>query len=203
MSTKGFASTAARTLLEGLQDVRFLVLHDFDKAGFGILGTLKRDTRRYQFSRLADIVDLGIRLEDVESEGLQPEAVFYQSNPESNLRKNGATQAEIDYLGGQRVELNEFSSDHFIEWLERKLVAHGVKKVIPNEAILTTAYRHAQYIRFMNAHLEELREEAKKIADEASIPEDLAQRVEAHLAQEPSDAWDSGHSRNCQPGRPD
>ena len=49
MSTKGMSSTAARTLIERLcrHQVPLLVLHDFDKAGFSIIGTLKRDTRRF------------------------------------------------------------------------------------------------------------------------------------------------------------
>src|SRR5206468_1477902 len=126
MSSKGMNSTAARTLVEKLPGVRFLVLHDFDKSGFSILGTLTRSTRRYHFERLADIVDLGIRLADVKAEGLEAERVRYTQDPEENLRLNGATAAEIDFLlsnGGQRVELNAFDSDHLIEWLERKLQA--------------------------------------------------------------------------------
>ena len=42
MSTKGMASTAARTLIDNLcqHQVPLLVLHDLDKAGLSILGTL-------------------------------------------------------------------------------------------------------------------------------------------------------------------
>jgi hypothetical protein len=44
--------TAARLLADEMcseHDIPLLLLHDFDKAGFSILGTLQRDTRRYQF----------------------------------------------------------------------------------------------------------------------------------------------------------
>jgi len=51
-------------------DVRFLVLHDFDKAGFSIIGTLRRNTARYHFRRPPEIVDLVLRLADVVAEGL-------------------------------------------------------------------------------------------------------------------------------------
>ena len=51
MSSKGMGSTAARILMEGLAGVRILVMHDFDKTGFSIVGTLQRDTRRFRFSR--------------------------------------------------------------------------------------------------------------------------------------------------------
>jgi hypothetical protein len=43
---------AARTLVDlicGVHDVPLLVLHDFDKSGFSILGTLQRATRRFRF----------------------------------------------------------------------------------------------------------------------------------------------------------
>ena len=77
MSTKGYSSTAARTLMECLPGVRFLVLHDFDKDGFGIVHTLRYDTTRYQFWRRPEVIDLGLRLADVEVEGLAAEPVSY------------------------------------------------------------------------------------------------------------------------------
>jgi hypothetical protein len=52
MSTKGMSVTASRLLVDrlcALYGVPVLVLHDFDKSGFSILGTLGRDTRRYRF----------------------------------------------------------------------------------------------------------------------------------------------------------
>jgi len=151
MSTKGFASTAARSLMERLDCVRFLVLHDFDKSGFSIVGTLSRDTWRYEFENPPEIIDLGIRLVDIEEEGLESEPVYYRErNPRRNLIENGAMEEEIEFLvtgygEGQRVELNAFASDHFIEWLERKLKKHGVNKVIPGEKILSNAYRRTVY----------------------------------------------------------
>jgi hypothetical protein len=53
ISTKGVSVTAARQLIDNIcgdHDLPLFVLHDFDVAGFLILGTLQRDTRRYQFS---------------------------------------------------------------------------------------------------------------------------------------------------------
>ena len=69
--------------------------------------------------------------------GLEPEDVYYRSDPTSNLRQNGATQEEIVFLRGdggarhgyqgQRVELNAFASGDLIAWIESKLQQHGVK----------------------------------------------------------------------------
>lgn len=46
MPTKGMSSTAARTLIDNIckKQVPLLALHDFDKAGLSIAGTLKRST---------------------------------------------------------------------------------------------------------------------------------------------------------------
>ena len=68
ISTKGVSVTAARQLIDeicGENDLPLFVLHDFDVAGFLILGTLNRDTRRYQFSNTIEPIDLGLRLEDI------------------------------------------------------------------------------------------------------------------------------------------
>jgi hypothetical protein len=66
MSTKGMSVVAARRLIDEIcnKNVPLLVLHDFDKSGFSILGTLCRDTRRYSFSGKPHVIDLGLRLHD-------------------------------------------------------------------------------------------------------------------------------------------
>jgi hypothetical protein len=68
--------TAARLLADemcGRHDIPLLLLHDFDKAGFSIAGTLQRDTRRYEFKNDITVVDLGFSLADVEAMGLEGE----------------------------------------------------------------------------------------------------------------------------------
>jgi hypothetical protein len=68
ISTKGVSVTAARLLIDevcGGSNLPLFVLHDFDVAGFMIFGTLQRDTRRYQFSHAVEVIDLGLRLEDM------------------------------------------------------------------------------------------------------------------------------------------
>jgi hypothetical protein len=82
MSTKGMSVTASRELVEELcaaHAVPLLILHDFDKAGFSIVGTLKRSTRRYRFGHghAANVIDLGLRLADVD--GLETEDVHFES----------------------------------------------------------------------------------------------------------------------------
>ena len=197
MSTKGMASTAARTLMEGLsltRGVRFLVLHDFDKAGFSICATLTQDTERYRFAHPPDVVDLGLRLADVEAEGLAAEPCrYHESRPSRNLAKNGATAAEIAFLladGGQRVELNAFTSDHFVTWLEAKLAAAGVVKLIPNDETLAAAYQRAIYVLTVNAELQTFHPTAQAAASATAPPVDLRQAVARRIDEDPTLAWD-------------
>jgi DNA topoisomerase VI subunit A len=68
MSTKGMSVTAARALADEMchdYDIPLLLLHDFDKSGFAIAGTLQRDTRRYEFQNSITTIDLGLSLADV------------------------------------------------------------------------------------------------------------------------------------------
>src|SRR5262245_44055197 len=69
MSTKGTSVTASRELVQELcatYDVPLLVLHDFDVTGFTISGTLRSSTRRFTYGRKFKVVDLGLRLADIE-----------------------------------------------------------------------------------------------------------------------------------------
>jgi hypothetical protein len=146
MSTKGVSTTAARRLVDDLvmRKVPVFVIRDFDVAGFTIAGTLRRGTRRYRW-RSKGAIDLGLRLDDVEAEGLEAED-FYHGGRAAGLTPqliaNGATRAEIEFLCTQRVELNAFPSDQLVAWIERKLEEHGVRKVCPKPETLTQAGKH-------------------------------------------------------------
>jgi hypothetical protein len=200
MCTKGMSSTAARTLIDdlALAQVRVLVLHDFDKAGFSIIGTLQKNTARFQFNRVVDIVDLGLRLEDVKHEGLKGEPVMLRGeSPAENLMVNGATEEEIAYLTGngtgrgQRVELNALTSPQFIAFLERKLKEHGVRKVVPDKTVLRDAYRRAYFAHEVNAEIKKVFAAVKARADKTAISKDLAKQVETYLKRHPAMSWDA------------
>ncbi len=200
MSSKGMGTTAVRTLIESLcHQVKIFVLHDFDKSGFSIVGTLRRDTRRYEFAVAPEVVDLGLRLTDVEKWDLQAETVSYKSDPGSNLSLNGATREEIEFLRGetdwrsyrgQRVELNAFTSDAFVEWLESKLEEQGVVKIIPDDATLESAYRRALSIQQYREAVDEAREEIQDRVAAVEIPENLRADLKQRMKSHPSQPWD-------------
>jgi DNA topoisomerase VI subunit B len=198
MSTKGMTVTASRELVERLSErgVTILMLRDFDKAGFSIVETLSNDTRRYRFKTKPRIVDLGLRLDDVKRWKLEGEPVSYrgEKDPRENLRANGATTAECNYLVagrsggvwyGSRVELNAFTSGQMVEWLIGKLEAIGVKKVVPCDEVLECSYRRAVRL----ANIQKVVNEMIRDETEIRLPKNLRSRVGKALRNS-SLAWD-------------
>lgn len=208
LSTKGMSVTAARQLVERLSEegVTTLVLHDFDKSGFTIAHTLQNDTRRYRFKTAPKVIDLGLRLADVEAMNLDSEAVDYGGNtdPRPRLIEHGATPAEANYLVtgrkdgrwiGRRVELNAMDAQQFVTWLEEKLQAHGVTKFVPDDdAALKAAWRRAWRINELNRVIAEA---AKGLPEPPTPPEDLPERVRAALESRPSLRWDGALLEGC------
>jgi len=146
ISNKGLSVTAARKLIDqvcGNNDLPLFVLHDFDFDGFKIFGTLQRDTRRYQFINDVETVDLGLRLADIAGLEREPAAATKMSPQvrRKQLTNNGATDAEIDILLRERVELNAMTSEALVEMIERKLNEYGLEKVVPDDDQLAETYR--------------------------------------------------------------
>jgi hypothetical protein len=193
ISTKGVSVTAARRLIDeicGNNDLPLFVLHDFDVAGFMIVGTLQRDTRRYQFKNEIEVVDLGLRLEDIEDLEREPAAAtkIAEDILRSQLAENGATPAEIDILLHERVELNAMTSDALIEMIERKLKAYGLKKVVPADDVLAEAYQAFHRSNQLSKQFEEM--EAEFEEDEIATPKNLSKKVRAILKKHPDLRWD-------------
>jgi hypothetical protein len=203
MSTKGMSVTAARALVDEMcsdHDIPLLLLHDFDKAGFSIAGTLQRDTRRYEFQNSIKVVDLGLSLEDVEAMGLESE---YQHHPkgqrralEENLRTNGASEEEIAFMfrdfdrlrSTRRVELNAMTSPQVVAFVERKLSENGVAKLVPDQDLLASAYlgfKRGWRLRQAVAKLDAID------MTNIKVPADLEKRVRKVLKKSPSMRWDA------------
>jgi hypothetical protein len=190
MSTKGLSVIASRLLIEQLR-VPVYVLHDFDQVGFSILGTLRRSTRRYRFTRKVEVIDLGLTLEDIKKYKLKPETQELSHKPRT-LRQNGATAADIAFLqGNQRVELNMLTSDELVELIEDKLTKVGITKVVPDADLLVTAYRRACHIGLLNRALAAAADDARRRAAEIDLPDDLVGCVRAYLQEHPEEPWDA------------
>jgi len=147
---------------------------------------------------------------------LQSEPVEHKGHrdPRWSLRTSGATEEECEHLvrypyrlgswGGERVELNAMAADQLAEWLEVKLVAAGVEKLVPDPDVLADGYRRA------------VRQEAVRRAIEAAlaganghhmkVPDDLVADVTARIT-DAADSWDDAlldivRGRSGKPGEP-
>ena len=220
MSTKGMSVVAARALADEMchdHDIPLLLLHDFDKSGFSIAGTLQRDTRRYEFQNSITTIDLGLGLDDVVAMGLESE---YQHHPKgnkfalaANLQENGASVEEIEFMfrdfdqlrSTRRVELNAMTSPQFIAFLEQKLREHGVEKIVPDQDLLAEAYAELERGRLLEEAIENLDEIE---IDDSNVPEDLQDQVRKYLKGHPEARWDAAldaivDEREQSPDEPD
>lgn len=189
MSTKGMSVTASRELVDRL-GVPLLVLHDFDQAGFSILGTLRRSTRRYTFINHVEVIDAGLRLEDIETYGLESE---YQRCTQDRwtLHRNGANEADIAFIeGNKRVELNALTSEQLVALIESRLEEAGVSKVIPDADRLEAAYRRAYEVAVLDRAMDAAAESAAGQAAIVSVPDGLADLVTERLEDDPAVPWD-------------
>jgi hypothetical protein len=193
VSTKGVSVTAARLLIDqicGGSDLPLFVLHDFDVAGFMIFATLQRDTRRYQFSHAVEVIDLGLRIEDIAGLEREPAAASRTTGDtlRDQLAENGATDAEISILLDERVELNAMTSDALIEMIERKLKDYGLEKVIPDNELLGEAYLAFHRSDELREQFEELEKEFEE--SKIEVPKNLKNRVGAIVKKHPDLRWD-------------
>ena len=115
-SSKGQSNVATRKLVDELSalGVTILVAHDLDVAGFTISHWLWHDNERYRFRNTPKVIDLGLRLADVQRLALQSENNSPQQKPDWKVFEWGTdevTEEEAEFEGrvfwkgwvGQRV----------------------------------------------------------------------------------------------------
>ena len=138
------------------------------------------------------MVDLGLSLDDIA--GLEREPAAATKDRPSILRaqlsENGASDAEIDILLKERVELNAMTSDALIAMIERKLQAYGLEKVVPGEDLLAETYRAFHRSQRLREKFKAMEQQFDKEAAAADIPEGLGQRVREVLAEHADLRWD-------------
>jgi hypothetical protein len=197
MSTKGMSVTASRMLIDRLASdrVKVFALHDLDVAGFSIFGTLGTDSRRYAFNNNVSIVDIGLRLTDVQQMNLQSEPVPRVPDATwrkraTTLRRHGATTEEIEFLRTRRVELNAMTSRQFVNFVEATLEAHGVTKLIPDDTTLKKQARRFIKHQLTEQALAKIADELTKQAATAKLPKDLREQIAGVFKKYPEMPWD-------------
>jgi hypothetical protein len=199
MSTKGMSVTAARKLLDELTPFveNIFVLHDFDRSGFSICGTLGTHSRRYWFFNKPPIKDIGLRLADVEELDLQSEPVpptvswTEWEQRLDTLRRHGATAEEISFLRNRRVEINAMTSRQIIDFIEQKFAEFGVRKLVPDDKTLDQQARRVIKDRLTKEILDTFTDDIQRDTEAAELPEDFRQQVERVLEEHPELPWDA------------
>jgi hypothetical protein len=200
ISCKGQSVVAARRFIDEFcsehDGVPLLVIHDFDKSGFEIAQRLttvselaeQTDRVAYHFRNKIRVIDLGLRLSDVQEYQLPAETVDFKGYFASDTITTADEQAFL--RSGQRVELNAFTSPQFIEWVERKFHEHGLgTRLIPKDDILPNAYRRAFVLGRANDAIQKALEEASDAAVKLTIPKALRTKIRKRM-KERGESWD-------------
>jgi len=185
-----------------------LILHDADVDGYNIARTLREATRTSPHA--VRVVDLGLSVEDALGAGLQPERVQRKKDLPSDLARELSAEERkffaAEYLGGhrwngRRVELNAFTSDALLAFVEGKLRAHGLtEKVLPPQEVLAAKAREAVVAEVEDAvtaevaRLLDLDALAARLSEQAVATMDMAAlhaSVRDGLQDNPPEPWDA------------
>jgi hypothetical protein len=140
MSAKGFASRAARDVLdlvaETEEDIFFFCIHDADAYGTKIWealqeGTLARPGRKARVVNLGlepwEAIDMGLAVEKfAKTSGKRPVAGY--------VTRHG--QEWVEWLQSNRIELNAMTGPQFLDWLDAKMAEHTAGKVVPPAEVI-------------------------------------------------------------------
>lgn len=154
---QGYPVTACRELLErfDIHDVKIFVIHDADIDGYNIARTLGEATRRMP-NHSVDVIDLGLTVPQAIEIGLETERFTRRKALPSTVEFDDDA---LDWFTGEpfyagngkthyrciRCELNAFSSDGLVEFIEAGLQRHGAtEKLLPPPDVLAG---HVQTVR--------------------------------------------------------
>jgi hypothetical protein len=195
MSSKGMSVHAARQLAEALAleyNVPILPLHDLDRSGVIIDDTLEHDTKTYKFRHRPKVIDLGLTYDDfqeLKKLGVKSEyaGTYLGAIGDERLEKAGLKLDAIKFLKDRRVELNALTSRQLVNFVEGKLKALKIGKVIPNAQTLGKAYT----LFAQGKRLQEAFEELQRglAAAPVTIPYDITAKVTAILKEKSHLPW--------------
>lgn len=148
ISSQGYATLALRDLVEEVQrkkpEVKLYTLTDLDIAGIGIKEDVKKkDELSDSVIDIFNCVPVGLRIEDVEKYGLEPEKANYKEMTFSQLKnryKEGKVEEKLFQwlMKDQRVELNVFTPRQLKDYLETRFKELRIEKLKPEEEDVDT-----------------------------------------------------------------
>ena len=211
VASEGYATRAARDLMAAAQQtgrITVLTLHDCDGAGYNIARTIEAGTRTSPTP--IQIIDLGLTWADAQAAGLEAERVTRKNDLPAELLQR-LSHAETQFLRGtpagrgqwsaQRVELNAFTSDALVAFIEAKLRQHGLTaKVCPPPAVVLAEGRTALQHRIERDLIRQIYDVvdvgalARRLAGDAMETLDgqaLHAQVADALRANPPESWDA------------
>ena len=109
---------------------------------------------------------------------------------DERLEQAGVDQDTIDFLDGQRVELNAMTSRQLVDFVEGKLKQHGIGKVIPDHDTLVEAYEMFVKSDRLAKAFEEMKDQLEDDdEDPIEAPENLEAQVKKLLKKYPDITW--------------
>ncbi|MDB5575869.1 MAG: hypothetical protein JWR80_1045 [Bradyrhizobium sp.] len=204
LTSKGYGSRAAKDLIDMLaddadEDVRVFCVHDADAYGTMIYQTLQeatsaRDRRRIEIINFGlepwEAMQMGLTAEDRDKDAKDAPVADYVKN-----RLDDTDWAE--WLQRQRFELNAMTMPQFMEWLDGKMIEHGVTKVVPPVDVIREAVRDEVEsevrLNLTDRILEEadLEGQVENTMAQLVVPSDqtIEAEIPLYLKENPTDRW--------------
>ena len=223
ISSKGFSSRAARDLVDKLAEhdepVKVFIVHDADGYGTMIYQTFQEATKA-RGARKIKIINLGLEPWEAVEMGLKVETPEDDDDDDdSNGGKKTRRKPVADYvykydqengtdwaewLQTHRVELNEMTTEEFIEWLTAKMAEHGDGKLIPPPEVLEAELAKRVEAKLREDITERILREARLdeqvaaavAATEMPDADELADGIEEMFEEDPAHEW-RDHIEDC------
>lgn len=185
VGSKGFATRAARTLLQRAdrQAMKIFCLHDADPAGYEIYRTLCEATRAMPEHSI-EVVNLGLGYEEAIEMGLETESFTRKKELSAGLNLTPRERQAFEgvKVGNKRwecrrVEINALAADpdRFLRFIEEKLRAHGcTEKLVPPVDVVVSEGE----AMLSRALLDEVRAEFEEQLDLPSMVEEVTGQIE-------------------------
>jgi hypothetical protein len=213
---KGYPVVACRDLLARTEfrNMTILVLHDGDLDGYNIARTLAEATDRMPDHNI-EVIDLGLTVPQAIEHVLETEQFTRIKELPADLvldedarewftgQPIGTTQDGKTQYGCTRCELNAFSSDELVEFIEAGLARHGItEKLVPPPNVVA---EHVQAIRdealtdLVMAELERMVDidavVRGLVANHPGLADVDEARIRDTFADDPTQSWRSSAQR--------
>ena len=95
----------------------------------------------------------------------------------------------------RRVELDTMTSRQLVDFIEASFAEHGVKKVIPDDDVIEEHERRIIKQSLVTQAIARISKELTEQTMTVDLPEDLRERIDVLLEENPAQPWDEALAR--------